>query len=85
MTRTSDATNPMPIHKVGFIGLGIMGKSIAGHLLVGGHELHVFNSSRAKADDLLARVRLPVIHASAVIEETSARRGPDESRQADVS
>jgi 3-hydroxyisobutyrate dehydrogenase len=32
-----------------------MGKSMAGHLLAGGHELHVFNSSRAKADDLLAR------------------------------
>jgi 3-hydroxyisobutyrate dehydrogenase-like beta-hydroxyacid dehydrogenase len=40
----------MPIHKVGFIGLGIMGKSMAGDLLAGGHEPHVFNSSRAKAD-----------------------------------
>ena len=38
-----------------FIGLGIMGKSMADHLLAGGHELHVFNSSPAQADDLLAR------------------------------
>ncbi|MGA8052470.1 MAG: NAD(P)-binding domain-containing protein, partial [Burkholderiales bacterium] len=27
--------------KVGFIGLGIMGKPMAGHLLAGGHELYV--------------------------------------------
>ena len=28
--------------KIGFIGLGIMGKPMAGHLLAGGHELSVF-------------------------------------------
>jgi 3-hydroxyisobutyrate dehydrogenase len=55
MTRTSDVTNPVPSHKVGFIGLGIMGKSMAGHLLTGGHELHVFSRTRAKAEDLLAK------------------------------
>jgi 3-hydroxyisobutyrate dehydrogenase len=48
-------TNPVSSYKVGFIGLGIMGKSMAGHLLAGGHELHVFNRTLAKADDLLAR------------------------------
>ncbi|WP_445487952.1 NAD(P)-dependent oxidoreductase [Rhodopseudomonas sp. RCAM05734] len=47
--------NPMPLQKVGFIGLGIMGNSMAGHLLAGGHELHVFNRTRAKVDNLLAR------------------------------
>src|SRR5271167_1868459 len=29
--------------KVGFIGLGIMGRPMAGHLLAGGHELFVFD------------------------------------------
>jgi 3-hydroxyisobutyrate dehydrogenase len=43
------------IKKVGFIGLGIMGQSMAGHILAGGYDLHVFNRTRAKADDLLAR------------------------------
>ncbi|MES1178433.1 MAG: NAD(P)-binding domain-containing protein [Myxococcales bacterium] len=28
--------------KVGFIGLGIMGKPMAGHLLAGGHELYAY-------------------------------------------
>ncbi|HEX9180594.1 MAG TPA: 2-hydroxy-3-oxopropionate reductase [Burkholderiales bacterium] len=28
---------------VGFIGLGIMGKPMAGHLIKGGHTLHLFN------------------------------------------
>ena len=29
--------------KVGFIGLGIMGRPMAGHLLKGGHALSVFD------------------------------------------
>lgn len=40
---------------VGFIGTGIMGASMAGHLLAAGHPLHVHNRSRAKAEPLLAR------------------------------
>ena len=41
--------------KVGFIGLGIMGRSMAGHILDGGHELNVYNRTRSKADELVAR------------------------------
>jgi 3-hydroxyisobutyrate dehydrogenase len=40
---------------VGFIGLGNMGQSMAGHILNAGYPLHVYNRTRAKADDLLAR------------------------------
>lgn len=40
---------------VGFIGTGIMGSSMAGHLLAAGHRLHVHNRSRSKAEPLLAR------------------------------
>jgi 3-hydroxyisobutyrate dehydrogenase len=43
------------IKNVGFIGLGIMGQSMAGHLLSSGYTLHVYNRSRAKAENLLAR------------------------------
>ncbi|MGB8851942.1 MAG: NAD(P)-dependent oxidoreductase [Pirellulales bacterium] len=39
---------------VGFIGTGIMGRSMAGHLLAAGYAVHVFNRTRAKADPLLA-------------------------------
>jgi 3-hydroxyisobutyrate dehydrogenase len=40
---------------VGFIGLGIMGQSMAGHILAGGYKLHVYNRSRAKAEALIER------------------------------
>ena len=39
---------------VGFIGLGIMGASMAGHLLRGGHSLHVYNRTASRAEALLA-------------------------------
>ncbi|TVR03340.1 MAG: NAD(P)-dependent oxidoreductase [Spirochaetaceae bacterium] len=40
---------------IGFIGLGVMGKSMADHLLAAGHPLHVYNRTRSKADDLVAK------------------------------
>jgi len=36
--------------KIGFIGLGIMGKPMAGHVLAGGHDLFVFSRSGAPAE-----------------------------------
>jgi 3-hydroxyisobutyrate dehydrogenase len=41
--------------RIGFIGLGIMGQSMAGHLLAAGHPLNVFNRSKAKTDDLVSK------------------------------
>lgn len=41
--------------KVSFIGTGIMGAPIAGHLLDVGYRLTVHNRTRAKAEPLLAR------------------------------
>ncbi len=38
---------------IGFIGIGVMGKSMAGHLLAGGHAVHVFNRTKEKAQALL--------------------------------
>src|SRR3954451_18268885 len=36
--------------KVGFIGLGIMGRPMAGHLIKGGHELFLYGRSGAPSD-----------------------------------
>jgi 3-hydroxyisobutyrate dehydrogenase len=41
--------------RVGFIGLGIMGRNMAGHVLAAGHPLAVYNRSRDKAAELLAK------------------------------
>ena len=38
---------------IGFIGIGVIGKSMAGHLLTAGHPLNVFNRTRSKADALV--------------------------------
>ncbi len=40
----------MPVSKVGFIGLGIMGRPMAGKLLGGGHELYLFTRSGVPAE-----------------------------------
>jgi 3-hydroxyisobutyrate dehydrogenase len=39
--------------KIGFIGTGVMGSSMAGHLLAAGHELTVHNRTKDKAQELL--------------------------------
>lgn len=41
--------------KIGFIGTGVMGEAMAGHLLAAGHELFVFNRTKSKADGLVSR------------------------------
>jgi 2-hydroxy-3-oxopropionate reductase len=40
--------------RIGFIGLGVMGRPMAGHLLARGHRLTVHNRSRAAVDALVA-------------------------------
>ncbi len=49
---------------VGFVGIGVMGKSMAGHLLKTGYPVRVYNRTKAKAEDLLKQ--------GAVWEETIA-------------
>ena len=41
--------------RIGFVGTGIMGCSMAGHLLAAGHDVDVFNRTAASARPLLAR------------------------------
>ncbi len=40
---------------IAFIGTGVMGRSMAGHLLAAGHQLHIFNRTKANAQALLER------------------------------
>ena len=40
---------------IAFIGTGIMGGSMAGHLLAAGHPLHVHSRTRSKAEPLISR------------------------------
>jgi 3-hydroxyisobutyrate dehydrogenase len=42
-----------PKARIGFVGLGIMGQSMAGHLLAAGHALRVYNRSADKAKALV--------------------------------
>lgn len=49
MTLTSENT------VIGFIGTGVMGKSMAGHLLKGGYKVMVYNRTPEKAQDLISQ------------------------------
>jgi len=59
------------VAKIGFIGLGLMGRPMAKRLLAAGHELRVFNRSRPPVDEL---VRLG---AEAANSPMGAARGSD--------
>ena len=41
--------------RIGFIGTGVMGKSIVKHFLVKGHEVMVYNRTKSKTDELVAQ------------------------------
>ena len=44
----------MPTHKISFLGLGVMGYPMAGHLAGGGHPVCVYNRTTAKAQKWVA-------------------------------
>lgn len=46
-------TTPSPVD-IGWVGTGVMGAAMAGHLLTAGHRLTVTTRTRAKAEPLLA-------------------------------
>jgi 3-hydroxyisobutyrate dehydrogenase len=47
--------SPADACTIAFIGMGVMGRSMAGHLLDAGHRLRVHSRTRGKAEPLLAR------------------------------
>ena len=41
------------MHKIGFIGVGIMGKSMVRNLMKAGFELHIFARTKARVEDVI--------------------------------
>jgi 2-hydroxy-3-oxopropionate reductase len=56
--------------KVGFIGLGIMGKPMSRNLLKAGFQLVVYNRSRAAADELVAAGAMAAASPKEVAEQS---------------
>ena len=56
---------------VGFIGIGVMGKSMAGHLLQAGYPLVVFSRTKGKAADLIDKGAKWVESPKEVAEQAS--------------
>ena len=42
------------MQKLGWIGTGVMGKSMCRHLMKAGHKLMVFNRTKSKVDELIS-------------------------------
>jgi 3-hydroxyisobutyrate dehydrogenase-like beta-hydroxyacid dehydrogenase len=51
---SSKAYDPVTPHKVAFLGLGVMGYPMAGHLRRAGHRVTVYNRTGARADQWAA-------------------------------
>ena len=43
------------VKSIGFVGVGIMGQNMAGHLLAAGYHINVFNRTKSKTDALVAK------------------------------
>ena len=41
--------------RVGWIGTGVMGQSMAGHLINNGYQLDIYTRTKAKAEELIAK------------------------------
>jgi 3-hydroxyisobutyrate dehydrogenase len=52
---TTRSYDPTPARRVAFIGLGVMGDPMAGHLAAAGHAVTVYNRTAAKATDWVTR------------------------------
>lgn len=59
-------TSSAPKPTLGFIGLGLMGKPMAGHLIKAGFGVYVHNRSRAAVDELAALGAKPAANAAEI-------------------
>ena len=57
--------------KLGFIGTGVMGSAAARHLLEAGHEVAVYNRTKAKADPLVTEGAIWADTPKAVAEQSN--------------
>ncbi|QDT05585.1 2-hydroxy-3-oxopropionate reductase [Rubripirellula lacrimiformis] len=55
MTQLPTPVKVTPSTRIGWIGTGVMGRSMCGHLIDAGYAAAVFNRSPAKADDLVSK------------------------------
>ena len=55
---------------LGFIGIGIMGKPMAGHLLAGGHTVHIYDIVPAGVDELAAKGAVKCANPKEVAEKS---------------
>ncbi len=60
----NQTTEEQSMKKIGFIGVGIMGKSMVRNLMKAGFELHIYARTRSKVED--------VISEGAIFHETIA-------------
>jgi 3-hydroxyisobutyrate dehydrogenase-like beta-hydroxyacid dehydrogenase len=60
---------------LGFIGLGNMGRAMAGHLLASDYRLHVYNRTPEKAEALIAEGARLMFHPSDAAEPGEALAG----------
>lgn len=72
-TKTYEASSPL---RVAFLGLGVMGYPMAGHLLRAGHTVTVYNRSAPKAQAWLSDVATPG-RAFAAATPRDAAQGAD--------
>jgi len=56
--------------KVGFIGLGIMGKPMAKNIIKAGHELTVYDFNQPKIDELVRHGAYPAVNGKEVAERS---------------
>lgn len=70
--------------KIGFVGLGLMGRPMAGRLIEAGHEVHVFSGNTRSVEALVARGAVAGESVAGVAGRVEAfcacRVTPDQSR-----
>ncbi len=54
--------------KIGFVGLGNMGRPMVRRLLSAGHEVHLFNRSRNAVDELAQEGAHPADSVSTLVD-----------------
>lgn len=58
--------------EIGFVGLGLMGKPMARHLIAAGHRVHVHNRSRGVVDELASDGAIAATSARELAERAEA-------------
>ena len=56
--------------KLGFIGLGIMGKPMAGHLLAAGHAVHIYDVNLEPVKELASKKAVVCSHSKEVTQKS---------------